>query len=363
MNTPTVAFDESGNSKENLLDPTQPIFALASVHFTDDEASSLLELMPQSQAPEYKFSGQRRNAKGRAGIIRILNSELFSRDKIAVSIYDKSFMATAKMVDVLIEPLLYNSGIDMYEDGQNRALANIWHIGLRTIIGNQTFDNLQQAFVTLMRQRQPSDVTAFYALVSSLQALDLPESVKMHFSMLAATELIVDGALRGLETTLLDPAIPTFVRHCGYWTAKLKEEFNVLYDVSEPIQHEAELLCQLTAPDEPSMQYDHHGEEIVFPSKAITPFSFIDSKHCFSIQIADLIAGASTYWARGMMSGDQDEFWDLLNGSKLKEVITDAVWPELPVVPEASGSHDNDNAELLDHVGRLLSGTGRTVHE
>ena len=355
MNTLTVAFDESGNSKEDLLNPDQPIFTLASVYLKADEALSLLNMMPPTQAPEIKFSGQRKSSRGQAGIIKILNSDLLNRDSVAVSIYDKSFMATAKMVDVLIEPVLYSSGLDLYGGRWNLELANLWHIAIKAIIGEEQFRNLQGSFVTMMRRRQQSDVDAFYTLVSALQTLDVTESVKLHLSMLEGSREFIDDAFNGFETTLLDPAIPTFVSHCGYWTAKIEEVFEVLCDASEPLQHEAELLYQLTAPDKPAIQYDHNSQKIVFPSKAITPFTFLNSKDCPAVQVADLIAGASNYWARGVISGNRDEFWNALDASQLKEVITDAVWPTLPIIHESLEHLSSQNSELVEHVGNLLS--------
>jgi hypothetical protein len=35
-----VAFDESGNSGQNLLDPDQPVYTLASVARADEEVST-----------------------------------------------------------------------------------------------------------------------------------------------------------------------------------------------------------------------------------------------------------------------------------------------------------------------------------
>ena len=70
-----VAFDESGNSGANLLDPEQPVFALASLRVSDDLAAEIL----CDTAKELKFNRLRRSADGRQKVLRILNSELANR--------------------------------------------------------------------------------------------------------------------------------------------------------------------------------------------------------------------------------------------------------------------------------------------
>ena len=68
MVKPTVAFDESGNSGANLLDSEQPVFVLASVHISDDEAANLID----TKSDEVKFSKLRRSATGKRKILKIL---------------------------------------------------------------------------------------------------------------------------------------------------------------------------------------------------------------------------------------------------------------------------------------------------
>ena len=45
MTIPTIAFDEAGNTGQNLLDPAQPIFVLSSVCLEISEAQALCDLV------------------------------------------------------------------------------------------------------------------------------------------------------------------------------------------------------------------------------------------------------------------------------------------------------------------------------
>lgn len=72
-----VAFDESGNTGGNLLDGEQPVFALASVQLSNDEAAALVASLGTKQG-ELKFSSLRSSGPGRRKILTLLKAEVLS---------------------------------------------------------------------------------------------------------------------------------------------------------------------------------------------------------------------------------------------------------------------------------------------
>lgn len=74
---PSLYFDESGHTGENLLDENQPIFTLASVKLESGQADELLSVLPPSQGVEHKASSLTRSDRGRAGLIRLLEKAIF----------------------------------------------------------------------------------------------------------------------------------------------------------------------------------------------------------------------------------------------------------------------------------------------
>jgi hypothetical protein len=62
-----VGFDESGNTGEDLLNAQQPVFVLASVHVSEEDASSLLGLRTR----ELHFTREKNSQKGRQKILEI----------------------------------------------------------------------------------------------------------------------------------------------------------------------------------------------------------------------------------------------------------------------------------------------------
>jgi len=69
---PIVAFDETGNTGDNLLDPDQPVFVLASVQLPDEDTVRVLG----DPAGEIKFAKLKRSRVGERRILSILNSSL-----------------------------------------------------------------------------------------------------------------------------------------------------------------------------------------------------------------------------------------------------------------------------------------------
>lgn len=66
-----VAFDESGNSGQNLLDRVQPVYALASVARPESEvAAAVATLLEGTDFDELKFSEMRRSESGQNLIFR-----------------------------------------------------------------------------------------------------------------------------------------------------------------------------------------------------------------------------------------------------------------------------------------------------
>ena len=123
---PDIFFDESGNTGGNLLDPLQPVFTLSSSSISKQDALKALELTGSKSPTEAHFKTLRRRKSGQDGIIRLLESKYVNEENVKIYLVDKKYMLTAKIVDILIETWCSNRGIDLYINGQNLALSNVY---------------------------------------------------------------------------------------------------------------------------------------------------------------------------------------------------------------------------------------------
>jgi hypothetical protein len=165
---PLVAFDEAGNTGQALLDPAQPVFALASVHVAEDRARALVAPLVPKGGREAKFAG-RRGAAWEDAVVTVLDSDVITNTHVKISVYHKSFMVTTKIVDLLVEFLLHRMGFDLYADAGNLALANLLHSCVPAFCGREESIELQRRFIEMVRRKSSKSIDAFYSQVGRLR--------------------------------------------------------------------------------------------------------------------------------------------------------------------------------------------------
>ena len=102
--TTTIYLDESGFTGEDLYNPDQRFFTIASTIVGEGEAREILaRCFPRYQGDEYKFTNIWKRERSREGL-RALAAEIPKfEDRAFVWIIDKRFCLLTKMVDYLVE--------------------------------------------------------------------------------------------------------------------------------------------------------------------------------------------------------------------------------------------------------------------
>lgn len=159
---PTIAFDESGNTGANLLDKTQPFFVLASVSYSQEEADSMLSHILTNNVTEAKFSKLKKTSSGQKKILSFLSQPEISKEKIKISFYYKRFLVIIKIIDILVEPLLYFNGIDLYKDKTNILMSNLYYWTMPAFCGDEIFEILLEKFISMIRKKDKSSIEKFY---------------------------------------------------------------------------------------------------------------------------------------------------------------------------------------------------------
>ncbi|WP_255954599.1 DUF3800 domain-containing protein [Streptomyces odontomachi] len=332
MNTPSdslpvVYADESSNSGQNLLDPDQPVFTVAGVHLADELAASIVDevraQLPPTQG-EPKYGSLARSSRGRKALLRAF--EQLPEGSTRSYLMHKRFMVTTKLVDVLVEPLAYADGFNLYEDKQALALAELLHMCGPVFGDAAAYRQLLQAFVNWVRQRVSTDelfaaVTAYKASVS-VDYGDFAEWIGLlEYCRGVADETAADLAA-GEQRDILDPAVPSLYCLCTSFGESLGQ-FRLVHDASKVIDRNAVLL-----------RMAHLFPDLAHPGQFNDPFpatriDFADSKAHPQLQLADWAAGAVRQWAAYLAVGGGDQF-----SEKLADVVwpwvIDAVWPSGP---------------------------------
>ncbi|MEV6190312.1 DUF3800 domain-containing protein [Streptomyces albidoflavus] len=325
---PVVYVDESANSGQNLLDPHQPVFTVAGVHLPDDLAASIVDEV-RGQLPrnlrEPKYTSLAGSGRGRTALMNAFSR--LPEGSVRTYLVDKRFMVIAKMVDVLLEPMLHREGYNLYDRKANLALANMLHMA-GPVLGNaDAYDRLLHAFVDWVRQKSTTDelYAVLAAFKTSVQEQRFAEWVEVLESCRPAADEAAEIAAEGHQDEL-DPAVTSL--YCLATTfGQTLGKFRLVHDASKVIDRNTTLLHTVHLLPDPAR-----------PGKLMDDFmgaiEFADSKDHPQLQVADWAAGATRQWAQELAVGGGDQFSRDLEPVAQPWLI-DAIWPT-PV--ENSGS-------------------------
>lgn len=342
-------MDEAGQTGANLLDPSQPVFTLASVDLGDMEAADLVG----GAGVELHFVNARRRPTGRARIVELLNALPSGRVK-ALAIH-KPFMVTCKMIDLLVEPLVHEAGLDGYADGSLPALANLWHFTCEALIEPSALPDMQRLFVVAVRDCSPATLDAFYLRVGEAIACsteELPamremwQDSRIHFAALAEKQAL----------PVLDPGVPAAQGLIYQWARTYPDGFQVRHDERNELKDWIEHFTHyFDAGRKPAEFKFLDGATIRLPIP-VTAFGTASSEEHPAIQIADVVASAATYLLRSRLAGDTDDpFAEELAATPLLSFVCaeGSVWPNRdflasPVRAAPSGEFDRMTRWLDD---------------
>jgi len=348
-----VGFDESGNTGEDLLNKQQPVYVLASVHVSDEDAASLLGTRSQ----ELHFVREKNSQEGRRTLLNILSADVLSPDNVKVYVVHKRYMITAKLVDVLLEPVFHEDGIDLYIDGAAVAMANLLH-AVWPAFSAEGFARLQESFVRALRQRTPEAAEEFY---DSVEYLAHRTKCEPDFAFLAlalskshfAEELA--GLHSGKLSPELDPALTSLHALTHYWSRAIGE-FEVVHDESKHVITWEQMLRKWWKPkDNPLELRTWHGEVLRFPLN-VADLTFARSHESPLVQLADVVAGAVCAVANSLIgSTSNTRFAEELERLGVLQWVVQCIWPSLDIAPGALGVRPGASPSVADQMARWLA--------
>ena len=355
MTNPLIAFDESGNTGQDLINPTQPIFSLASVHLSDSETEEAIKILAACEGKEIKFSSLIRSAAGRQRVLSFLQSPYAKIDKAKTYVIHKRYMVVGKIVDLLIEPLAHRDGLNLYQQGCNIAMTNLYYTCLPTVCGEDEFTDFLGKFVEMIRKKDECSIMKFYDSCARMYHCAKVPGFKKDLAVMFKSIEVIGEVLRASDVTQLDPSVTSFVQHCDAWGSCLNCDFDVVYDESKPIRQQQTLLSILMAKDEQQVQVGYDYRKMILPLKA-TGIKFGDSRKVKQLQIADVIAGASTYWARGFTGAKADRYFcDQLEEHGIRSLVIGCMWPSADVTPKDLGTEEIGGIDMIDYITDLIS--------
>ena len=351
MGIARVAFDESGNTGQDLLNKEQPIFVLASTYLGDDVARDLVSKTIGKDTNEVHYTRLKKHHDGQNKILNLISSAQLSGKNIKLAIYHKRFMIMAKIVDILVEQLAHEEGFDLYERGANIALSNMLFMVLPVFVPPALVDEFYSKFVGMIRNKNPESVMEFYRSIDVLATNCRNGKLNDILALLKATERVAYDVITFDGMPSLDPAIPAFVDLAALWGGELNQEFEIIHDNSKPLIQAEDILRLLIRKDIEPMVVGYDRRMRTFPLSA-NALTFVDSLTVPQVQIADIFAGSCADWARGKLNPSlRTVYWKRLDESFLKKYVGAFVWPDTAVTPKDLAT---DNGEITDPFQHLM---------
>ena len=293
-------MDEAGNTGENLLDATQPVYALAAIRADTQTHAAITAALARTQMPELKFHRLRNSSAGRRIILELLGEVEPRPDTAAVMVVHKPWMLAAKLVDEVIEPRMLAKGVQMawYKTGSARRMAHAVFALAPGALG-EVYSELQATFVALLRDYSEARAEAF------LKALRRAKIVCVNEEMHALLSVMIDTPAEVREEfatrrDALDPSLTALFGQAGHWSSFLAEPFEVVHDESNTVRRWArqleEMILARGMTGEPPRPETLVAGEIVIPLPTmLQSITFATSEHDERVQLADVLAGCSAH--------------------------------------------------------------------
>ena len=333
----TIVMDEAGNTGENLLDRTQPVYALAGLNISEEEAQTAVnDARARTQMPELKFSRLRSSGRGRRNLLALLDALSLDPARASLAAAHKTWMLSAKLVDELIEPRMLRISVQpqWYASGDAKRMASVLYERGRRALGN-LYDDLAAAFVPLVRDYDASKAKRFLTALRSARNACRDEELLFVLECMIDTEEALESEFKS-RTDALDPAMPSLFVLGGYWSQRLDAPFDVLHDDSNTVQRWAHLLelariraDRLAAGGEVSPSSYVYGEIRIDLPVGIQQITFAQSHRDARLQAADIVAGAAAHYCE-VLSGLRpvDGFARELHRRALGSLLQNWVGPE-----------------------------------
>lgn len=238
-------------------------------------------------------------------------------------------MIEAKMVDLLIEPMVHKDGHNMYADGSAAGLANLLHVAGPVMGDKLAYDRMLSVFVKALRKRQSATITELYAAIVEYYetcTTDFRQVIDLFLISRPEAERIASRTADGTSYDDLDPAIPCLVALAQDMGQRL-DSFRLIHDRSKVVARHALTLLNMSQFPNPTRP----GRNL--SSLPAIVIDFADSRQHPQLQLADWVAGVGREWATHIVRGVKDPFIDQL-GFIVKDWMIGALWPDVNMISD-----------------------------
>ncbi|SHM08210.1 hypothetical protein SAMN05444398_109145 [Roseovarius pacificus] len=287
---PVTCFriDESGYTGFDLLNADQRFQGASAVAIDDGEAARLIKAhFPRLQAPELKYRALSRRPSNHPRLLGLMKDLLSDFDSVTY-VADKRFMLTLMFVEYAVEPYYYERGFDLYENGQNYAMASMLHMAGPALLGKTELAALMDTFQQAMKDKSPKSLQQLVEAARATNWGKIPE-VLGPLAQYADRDCLSAIATPGVST---DIALVVLISLITRMEVMAEGAYRVEHDQSKNLSAYHDIL----------QRYINHDKEVEFRATEITSLRFplkleavkqVESKSSPAVQLADVMIGAA----------------------------------------------------------------------
>lgn len=350
-----IYLDECGYTGEDLLNIDQPIFTLATITFSEAQCKELKDsyFKPVS-ATELKHKKIAKYPSQQNMTINFINSMKEHRDHVKLLSVHKEYSLVTLMVDILVETCAHKDGFDLYNQGANIAMSNLFYYCIPAFGGDAFFKSLLTNFEQMIRKRSIESYNRFFRpLFEGHFSKDLEDILT--FIKYPHLRLGYDF-LDHLPKNALDVILSYSLDLMAQWRNVTSDEMNLFYDNTSSMTNQRIFWDALVDPNlKPAVVgYDRRTQK--FPIAVHNTF-FENSRNFVGLQLSDVLAGALARYGKWLIEGknENDEY-----GSKLNKIFFDmpidlVLWPEPKVTPEELDTLGENAINPIHHTLEIIN--------
>lgn len=326
----TIFMDESGYTGEDLMNPAQPFFTLATIRCSEQECQAYkARFFSKVKAPELKhktlIEGRRQTL-----ILEFLKELSKTPELVKINITDKRYALTHNIIQYVVKPAAMKASIDLRIKGRDYALTYFMYTVLPKLAGQGFFEDLLRRFQRMMIRLDHESYDLFfnplfdkrYPQLGNEEEQKMLDYLLWHikeghtavgYNLIDQLEQIAQSM--GIPRSRpLDPAFPSALQLLASWQRGGARNINLIHDASSRMAEVINLLRTLVHPFPPP--------PLIKTSSNKTPYSIIvgeiysgDSRSLIGLQLADILAGATASWIKWLSEGRkiEDEYGTSLN--------------------------------------------------
>ncbi len=225
-------------------------------------------------------------------------------DSVSIHLTDKHFFIVGKIIDLIVEPILYSRGHKIYRNNKARELARMLFREAPSQLGEDwqvAADQFNTMLRAVVRNGSKATIEDFYATIEELRPRatgKLSHVLRIvHAGRSEAAKLVADAKVTSLDYLALDPTFAALATSVRTWYERTGLPVNVVHD-------QTSLLTSQRIETMKNGLADPAVAELGLEPVFLHSVRLVDSKLDARVQVADLLAGAGRAIASKALDGD-----------------------------------------------------------